>query len=59
VGVIGVVANALFNYLFVFVLNLGIAGICLGTFLAYVFICTLGYFILRYLLRYYDKRAWG
>ncbi len=55
VGVIGVVANALFNYLFVFVLNLGIAGICLGTFFAYVFICILGYFMLRY----YDKRAWG
>lgn len=54
VGVIGVVANAIFNYLFVFVFNLGIAGICLGTFLAYVFICTLGYFMLRY----YDKRAW-
>ena len=54
VGAIGVVANALFNSLFVFVLNLGIAGICLGTFFAYVFICTLGYFMLRY----YDKRAW-
>ncbi|MFN3471947.1 MAG: lipid II flippase MurJ, partial [Aquificaceae bacterium] len=43
----GVAANAFFNYLFIFELSLGVEGICLGTFLAYLILCTLGFYGLR------------
>ncbi len=44
----GVAANAFFNYLFIFELSLGVEGICLGTFLAYLILCTLGFYGLKY-----------
>jgi putative peptidoglycan lipid II flippase len=43
----GVLTNAFFNYLFVFTLSLGVEGICLGTFLAYLMLCTVGFYWLR------------
>jgi putative peptidoglycan lipid II flippase len=46
VALIGVLINGFFNYLFVVVYKLGIAGICLGTFVAYTFLCGLSYVIL-------------
>ena len=45
----GVLINALFNYLFVFELSMGVEGICLGTFLAYLMLCTVGFYMLKYL----------
>ncbi|MBZ4681589.1 lipid II flippase MurJ [Thermodesulfobacterium sp.] len=46
VAILGVLANAMFNYLFVVKLGLGIIGICLGTFLAYLVICLVSYIII-------------
>jgi putative peptidoglycan lipid II flippase len=46
VALIGVLANGFFNYLLVVVYKLGIAGICLGTFFAYTFLCGISYVIL-------------
>jgi len=43
IAILGILANALFNYLFVVVYNLGIKGICLATFFAYFILCFLGY----------------
>jgi putative peptidoglycan lipid II flippase len=45
-AILGVLANAMFNYLFVVKLGLGIIGICLGTFLAYLVICLVSYIII-------------
>jgi len=46
-AIVGVVLNGLFNYLFVIKLQLGIMGVCLGTFFAYLFLCLSGYFMLK------------
>jgi putative peptidoglycan lipid II flippase len=46
IAILGILANALFNYLFVVVYNLGIKGICLGTFFAYFILCFLSYTLL-------------
>lgn len=46
VAIIGVCVNASLNYILVFKLKLGITGICLGTFGAYLVICSLGYLLL-------------
>jgi putative peptidoglycan lipid II flippase len=46
VALISVLVNGFFNYLFVVVYNLGITGICLGTFVAYTFLCGISYGIL-------------
>jgi putative peptidoglycan lipid II flippase len=46
IAILGILANALFNYLFVVVYNLGIKGICLATFFAYIFLCLLSYTLL-------------
>jgi len=46
VALISVLVNGFFNYLFLVVYKLGIAGICLGTFVAYTFLCGLSYWIL-------------
>jgi len=46
VALISVLVNGFFNYLFVVVHKLGIAGICLGTFIAYAFLCGVSYVIL-------------
>jgi putative peptidoglycan lipid II flippase len=46
VALISVLVNGFFNYLFVVVYKLGIAGICLGTFFAYAFLCGVSYGIL-------------
>ncbi len=47
VAILGIIANGVANYVFVFLLHLGIAGICLGTFFAYIIICNIGYYLLR------------
>ncbi|MEN2985052.1 MAG: lipid II flippase MurJ [Thermodesulfovibrionaceae bacterium] len=47
VAIAGVIVNALLNYALVFYFKMGIAGICLGTFGAYVIICGVGYIILN------------
>ncbi len=44
VAIAGVLINLLANYLFVVGFGLGIKGIALGTFLAYVGLCGLGYY---------------
>lgn len=44
---LGVLLNSLLNYLFVFRLNMGIAGICLGTLGAYFMLCFAGYMMLK------------
>jgi len=46
VALISILVNGFFNYLFVVVYKLGIAGICLGTFVAYTFLCGISYGIL-------------
>ena len=46
VAIAGVFINALANYIFVVVYKLGVAGICLGTFLAYAVINSLSYYFL-------------
>ena len=46
VAVAGVAVNALLNYFLVVVYGLGIMGICLGTFGAYLLICGFSYLIL-------------
>jgi putative peptidoglycan lipid II flippase len=46
VALISILVNGFFNYLFVVVYKLGIAGICLGTFFAYTFLCGISYVIL-------------
>jgi putative peptidoglycan lipid II flippase len=46
VALISVLVNGFFNYLLVVVYKLGIAGICLGTFFAYTFLCGISYGIL-------------
>jgi putative peptidoglycan lipid II flippase len=46
IALIGILINGFFNYLFVVVYKLGIAGICLGTFFAYAFLCGISYRIL-------------
>jgi putative peptidoglycan lipid II flippase len=48
IAIFGILANALFNYLFVVVYNLGIKGICLATFFAYSILCFLGYLVLYF-----------
>jgi putative peptidoglycan lipid II flippase len=48
IAILGILANALFNYLFVVVYNLGIKGICLATFFAYFILCFLGYLVLYF-----------
>ncbi len=45
-ALISVLVNGFFNYLFVVVYKLGIVGICLGTFVAYAFLCGVSYVIL-------------
>jgi putative peptidoglycan lipid II flippase len=54
IAILGILANALFNYLFVVVYNLGIKGVCLGTFFAYVLLCLLSYTML-----YFKKKPNG
>jgi putative peptidoglycan lipid II flippase len=51
VALISVLANGFFNYLFVVVYELGIAGICLGTFFAYAFLCGVSYVVLKQKLK--------
>jgi putative peptidoglycan lipid II flippase len=51
VASISVLVNGFFNYLFVMVYKLGIAGICLGTFFAYAFLCGVSYGILTQRLK--------
>lgn len=46
VALVSVLVNGFFNYLFVVVYKLGIAGICLGTFVAYFFLCGVSYGVL-------------
>jgi putative peptidoglycan lipid II flippase len=46
IALIGILINGFFNYLLVVVYKLGIAGICLGTFFAYTFLCGVSYWIL-------------
>ena len=48
IAILGILAKALFNYLFVVVYNLGIKGICLGTFFAYSILCFLSYLVLYF-----------
>jgi Uncharacterized membrane protein, putative virulence factor len=48
IALCGILANALFNYLFVVVYTLGIKGICLGTFFAYLVLCLISYAILYF-----------
>ena len=48
IAILGILANALFNYLFVVVYNLGIKGVCLGTFFAYFILCFLSYLVLYF-----------
>lgn len=47
IAISGVITNAILNYVFVFYFKLGITGICLGTFGAYVVICGTGYYMLN------------
>ena len=47
-ALLGVAFNFLANYVFVFKLNLAIAGICLGTFSAYLFLCAFAYVYAKY-----------
>jgi putative peptidoglycan lipid II flippase len=46
VALISILVNSFFNYLLVVVYKLGIAGICLGTFVAYTFLCGISYVVL-------------
>jgi putative peptidoglycan lipid II flippase len=46
IALISVLVNGFFNYLFVVIYRLGIAGICLGTFVAYAFLCGVSYGVL-------------
>ncbi|SMO55236.1 putative peptidoglycan lipid II flippase [Balnearium lithotrophicum] len=55
VAVAGVVVNALLNYFLVVVYELGIMGICLGTFGAYLLICGFSYLILYLGDKSYEK----
>jgi putative peptidoglycan lipid II flippase len=48
IALCGILANALFNYLFVVVYTLGIKGICLATFFAYLVLCLISYAILYF-----------
>jgi len=48
IAILGILANALFNYLFVVVYNFGIKGICLATFFAYFILCFLSYLVLYF-----------
>jgi putative peptidoglycan lipid II flippase len=48
IALCGILANALFNYLFVVVYNLGIKGICLGTFFASLVLCLISYAVLYF-----------
>jgi putative peptidoglycan lipid II flippase len=48
IALCGILANAFFNYLFVVVYNLGIKGICLGTFFASLVLCLISYAILYF-----------
>jgi len=45
-SILGVLTNGLLNYLFVIILKLGIIGICLGTFGAYLMLCGVSYIML-------------
>lgn len=45
-AILGVIGNAVFNYIFVIYLKLGIAGVCLGTFIAYLILCGIAYIII-------------
>jgi putative peptidoglycan lipid II flippase len=47
VALISVLVNGFFNYIFVVVYKFGIAGICLGTFFAYAFLCGVSYGVLK------------
>lgn len=47
ISILGVIVNFVLNYILVLYLNLGLVGICLGTFGAYALICVSGYIILR------------
>lgn len=47
IALLGVLMNFLMNYLLVFKLGLGLAGICLGTLVAYVFLCGLSYLLAK------------
>jgi putative peptidoglycan lipid II flippase len=47
IALFGVFVNFIMNYLLVFKLSLGLTGICLGTFIAYIFLCGLSYFLVR------------
>ncbi len=50
IAIAGVLGNALFNYLFVMIFSLGLIGICLGTFMAFLILCSLSYFFLAKIL---------
>ncbi len=50
VALAGVIANFLANYILVFELKLGIAGICLGTFVAYTVLCGTSYLLAKNVL---------
>lgn len=47
VAIFGIIANGFANYFFVFLLNLGITGICLAKFCSYIILCGIGYYLLR------------
>jgi len=46
IALIGIITNGIANYVFVVLYKLGVAGICLGTFVAYVVLSSLSYFLL-------------
>ncbi len=48
IALISIALNAALNYMFVLVLKMGVPGVCMGTFGAYVFLCFLSYWFLKY-----------
>lgn len=48
IALASIALNTLLNYMFVLVLKMGVPGVCIGTFGAYMFLCSLSYWFLRY-----------
>ncbi|SHK41389.1 lipid II flippase MurJ [Thermocrinis minervae] len=46
-AIVVVIVKGVINYLLVMLMHLGIVGVCLGTFFAYLMLCALGYIILK------------
>jgi len=46
IALIGIIINGIANYIFVVLYKLGVAGICLGTLVAYIVLSSLSYFFL-------------